>query len=184
MNKEILLYFVILTNLGFLYAQEGYITRQGEVSFFSYTSVENIEATNIQTRSVLYPSSNKIGVQILMRAFTFEKSLMYEHFNESYVESDLYPRALFQGEIIDFNPEQQGEQTRIIKGDFTLRDKTKNLEIKATISKTPEGYQIKGSFEVVVDDYNIRIPSILAPNIAENIEVRFNFSYVPNDEQK
>jgi len=162
-------------------ARQEYITRQGELTFFSYTSVENIEASNDQVLSLFYPETNKIGVQILMRAFKFEKSLMYEHFNESYIESDLYPKALFEGEILGFDRATAEEQTRIIKGNFTLRGITKPMEVKAKIIKNNDGYTISGVLEVLVDDYEIKIPAILSPNIAKNIKVSFNFQYTPND---
>ena len=170
------LFYFVSTN-----AQQEYITRQGELSFFSYTSVENIEASNSQILSLFYPGTNKIGVQILMRAFKFEKSLMYEHFNESYIESDLYPKALFEGEVLDFDTTIEGEQTRIIKGNFTLRGITKPVEVKARIIKNNDDYVISGTLEVLVDDYEIKIPAILSPNIAENIKISFNFQYAPND---
>lgn len=184
MNR-LLVFFLITTCIAdTLQAQEEFIARQGEVRFFSYTSVEDIEASNIQTLSLFYPNTKKIGVQILMRAFTFEKSLMYEHFNESYIESDLYPNAIFEGDIIDFDQETKDKQTRIIKGNFTLRDVTMPLEIKATIEKKNQGYTISGELEVLVDDYNIKIPAILSPNIAKNIRISFNFQYEPNASQE
>jgi len=181
---RLLLLLLALWSVGCVNAQYEYIDRQGEIAFFSYTSVEDIQATNNIALSFFYPTTQKIGVKILMNAFKFEKSLMYEHFNESYIESDLYPKAIFEGDIIDFDEEQNGEQTRIIKGNFTLRGITKPLEIKAKITKENGDYVISGSFEVIVDDYKIKIPAILAPNIAENIKVTFNFQYVPNDDQK
>lgn len=183
MNKLLLLFFTIY-GVGLVNAQDQYLTRQGEVTFFSYTSVENIQATNNQVASILYPSSKKVGVRILMRAFTFEKSLMYEHFNESYIESDLYPKATFQGDIIDFDPNQEGTQTRIIKGDFTLRGIVRPIEFKAMIVKTDDTYAISGTLEVSIKDYEIKVPPILSPNIAKNVQVSFKFQYAPNDNQK
>ena len=183
MNRQLLSLFTIMI-FGLAQAQDEYITNQGQVSFFSYTSVEDIEAINNQALSVFYPETGQIGARILMRAFTFEKSLMYEHFNESYIESDLYPTAFFQGEIINFDPLQEGSQTKIIKGDFTLRDITTPLQIKAKITKENTGYTISGELEVLVDDYKIKIPAILSPNIAKNIKISFNFQYDPNDNQK
>lgn len=183
MNKLLLSLFTIIT-LSSVNAQEELITRQGQVNFFSYTSVEDIQATNNQALSLFYPETKKIGVQILMRAFTFEKSLMYEHFNESYIESDLYPTAVFEGEIIDFIALQDGEQTKIIKGSFTLRDITLPMEVKAKILKEDQYYSISGELEVLVDDYKIKIPAILSPNIARNIQISFNFQYEPNDNPK
>ncbi len=183
MNK-LLLFLVTFCGINLVNAQDQYITRQGEVTFFSYTSVENIQASNNQVLSLLYPTSKKIGIQILMRAFAFEKSLMYEHFNESYIESDLYPKAIFEGDIIDFDPNQEETQTRIIKGTFTLRDITRPIEVKATITKLNNEYTISGMLEVFIEDYQIKVPPILSPNIAKNIQVSFKFQYQPNDHQK
>ncbi len=153
-----------------------FIERQGQVTFFSYTSVENIQATNNQALSLFNPASQEIAVSILMRAFVFKKSLMHEHFNESYIESDLYPKASFNGKIIGFDSAETS-QTRIIRGDFTLKDSTKPIDIKATITKTAEGYTISGTLDILIDDYNIKVPPLLSPNISKKIEVTFNFNY-------
>lgn len=183
MNKLLLL-FITVCSIGIVQAQDEYIERQGEVTFFSYTSVENIEATNNQVYSLIRPKESRIAVQILMRSFVFEKSLMYEHFNESYIESDLHPKATFQGDIVDFDPNTEGTQTRIIKGNFTLRGITKPIEIKATIVKSNNGYTISGMLNVLIKDYDIKVPPILSPNIAKNIQISFKFQYVPNENQK
>ncbi len=183
MNKLLLL-LITVYSIGVVQAQDQYIDRQGEVTFFSYTSVENIKATNNQVSTILVPSTSEIAVQILMRTFVFEKSLMYEHFNESYIESDLYPKAIFEGSIIDFDPKLEGEQTRIIKGDFTLRDITKPIEIKVTIVKSNMNYKINGMLNVLIKDYDIKVPPILSPNIAKNIQISFKFQYVPHENQK
>lgn len=184
MNRFILVTMVFCFGMASLQAQNKFISRQGEVTFFSYTSVEDIQANNNQVLSLFYPESKKIGVEILMRAFVFKKSLMYEHFNESYIESDLYPTATFQGEIVDFDSSQKGEQTRLIKGTFTLRGITRPVEIKANIINGDGSYEITGDLEVVVDDYKIKIPALLSPNIAKNIQVSFNFQYALDDDQE
>jgi hypothetical protein len=156
-----------------------FIERQGQVTFFSYTSVENIQATNNQVLSLFNPETQEIAVSILMRAFVFKKSLMHEHFNESYIESDLYPKSTFNGKIIGFDPNETGTQTKLIQGEFTLKNTTKAIEIKATITKADNGFTITGSLEVMIDDYDIKVPPLLSPNISKKIEVSFNFNYAP-----
>lgn len=151
--------------------------KHGQITFFSYTSVENIEAVNNQAWSYIDTENGEIVVSILMRAFVFKKTLMREHFNESYIESDLYPNATFEGKIIDFDPSIDGTQTRIIKGNFTLRNITKPIEFKANIVKTNGIYSIDGNLEVGIDDYNIKVPALLSPNVAKTIKVSFNFNY-------
>ena len=126
-------------------AQNQQIARQGQVSFFSYTSVENIEANNNQVLSIIDYSKSKIAVSMLIRAFVFKKDLMYEHFNESYIESDLYPKANFEGTIIDFD-ENLASQTKIIKGQLSIHGVTKDIEIKTNIQKNKGNYTLDGEF--------------------------------------
>jgi len=161
---------------------EKIIARQGKVSFFSHTSVEDIKAENNQVLSVIDLKEGKIAVSMLMNAFIFEKTLMREHFNESYIESDIYPKAVFEGEIIDFEPSTQGEQTRMTKGIFTMHGVSKPLEIKIRILKDSDTYLVSGNFETFVKDYDINIPPLLAGNIAKSISIDFRFEYEPYED--
>lgn len=173
--------FIAMMLTGFKMKQEGqYIARQGQITFFSYTPVENIEARNNQVLSLVDLSKNEIAVSMLMRAFVFPKSLMREHFNESYIESDLYPKATFEGYIQDYDPDLE-IQTRIIKGDFTLRGISKEIEVMTEIERSGSELIFSGTFELLVEDFEINIPRLLARNIAESIEIKFNFEYEPNE---
>ena len=109
------------------------ITKQGQVSFFSHTSVEDIEATNNQVLNIVDFSSGEVAISMLMRAFVFKKALMQEHFNESYIESDIYPKCSFEGKIIDLEQPLPSEQTKLIKGRVTIHGVSKELEIKTKI---------------------------------------------------
>ncbi len=177
MNKFIVLIFFFINFTDFDAKSDQFITRQGQVSFFSYTSVEDIEAKNNQVLSIIDISKKEIAVSMLMNAFVFKKSLMHEHFNESYIESDLYPKATFEGKIIDFDPSDASMQTRMVKGNLTIHGITKAVEIKTTIEQIDGSYVITGDFEVPVKDFDIKIPPILAPNIAKVISIKFRFEY-------
>ena len=179
MNKIITLIFILLHCVGFSQVENEVIARQGQVSFFSYTSVENIEATNNQALSIIKLSEGDIAATMLLRAFTFKKALMEEHFNESYVESDIYPKAQFEGKIIDFEPSASGIQTKIVKGDFSFHGIKKQIEFKTKIENTGGAYVLTGDFEVGIKDYNIKVPPLLAGNIAKVIKVTFRFEYQP-----
>ncbi len=177
MKKHLYLLLLLPILLGSSKKEDKYISRNGKVTFFSYASAENIKAVNNQALSLFEPSTNKIAVSVLMRAFQFEKSLMQEHFNDSYIESDLYPKATFEGTILNFDKDFSGTQTKIIKGDFTLRGITKPIKIKVDITKTYKNYIINGETEVNIKDYKINVPQILANRIAQTVKVSFNFKY-------
>lgn len=182
MNK-IFTFLILLTFIAdFDSKSNQFIANQGQVSFFSYTPVENIEAQNNQVLSILDVTNNEIAISMLMRAFVFKKALMREHFNESYIESDIYPKANFEGKIINFDATLEGPQTRIVRGTLTIHGVSKNVDIKATIAPKDDTYVITGDFDVVVKDFDIKIPPILASNIAKTINVKFIFEYKPYEE--
>ena len=176
MNKKFILFFLCICFLGFNTKSKQFIARQGQISFFSYTTAENIEATNNQVLSIIDLSNNEVAISMLMNAFIFKKSLMHEHFNDSYIESDLYPKATFKGKIIDFDPSILS-QTKMVKGTLTIRGISKEVEIKTIIKKNNGSYILEVDFKIIVEDFNIEIPPILTPNIAKTINTKFNFQY-------
>lgn len=175
MNKLHLFLILSFFKIGTIIAQQ-YIARQGQVTFFSYASVENIEAKNNQALSILDLEKNEMAVSMLMRAFVFKKDLMHEHFNESYIESDLFPKATFEGNFD--NLEEAIDQTRLIKGKITIHGITKEIDIKTTVNKTDNNYAVSGEFNLTVNDFNIKIPPILSNNIAKVVLVKFKFQYL------
>jgi hypothetical protein len=97
--------FIVITALLLIAAvtnaQEKLFTKTGKISFFSKTPMEDIEAHNKATISVLDKTSGQLEFSVLMKGFEFEKALMQEHFNENYVESDKFPKANFKGRLAD-----------------------------------------------------------------------------------
>ncbi|WP_158841819.1 YceI family protein [Polaribacter sp. L3A8] len=176
MNKILSLFLTITLFTGFTSDTNQFIARQGHISFFSYASMENIEAQNNQVLSILDLKNKKIAVSMLMSAFVFKKDLMYEHFNESYIESDIYPKATFEGDIIDLEP-SLNKQTKIARGNLTIHGITKEIDIKITIEKINKTYTISGEYNVFVKDFDIKIPPILSSNIAKIITIKFSFQY-------
>ncbi len=165
--------------VSFMNAQEKFLTKQGFVSFFSTTLIEDITADNHQVLSIIDTENGSIAVAILMKSFMFEKSLMQEHFNENYVESDKYPKAVFKGWIEDFDQLDTGHSQVYIGGNITLHGVTQELEIIAEIVKWEDQISIKATFPLAVADFDIKIPKIVTNNIARTIDVTLNTIHKP-----
>lgn len=174
---KILLFFIIFwispVNAQF------FQTSTAEISFFSKAPIEDIKAKSPEGISVLNSSTGEILFKIDIRSFQFKKSLMQEHFNENYMESEKYPNAEFKGISmvpIDINSIESQEVT--FKGDFTVHGVTKERELK-TIIKLIDGNTLvlESDFQVKCEDHNIKIPRILWQNIAEIIDVNVNATY-------
>jgi polyisoprenoid-binding protein YceI len=166
--------FVGVTN-----SQERYITKNGTVTFFSSSPMEDITADNNQVLSIIDTSTGKMAISILMKSFMFEKALMQEHFNENYIESDKFPKATFRGEIINFLNLKESDKTVEIKGTITIHGKSKEITITSNITKTAESIILKGDFGVKVADFGIKIPGVVAKNIAKEIKVSFELNHKP-----
>ena len=78
-----------------------YLTRQGSLAFDAGSPLEDIYAVSKSATAVYDAEDNKLGVQVLMTTFEFKRALMQEHFNENYMESEIYPKAIFKGKYED-----------------------------------------------------------------------------------
>ena len=163
----------------FSFSQEKYFTTNGFVNFFSHSPIEDINADNNQTMSVVNIENSEIVIHVLMKSFMFEKSLMQEHFNENYVESDKYPKSKFNGKILNFDSQNSSEQKVTVKGELSLHGKTRPVETEATILYKDKKLSLKGTFNVLVADYDIRIPRTVINNIAKSIKVSFDIDHEP-----
>ncbi|WP_227431583.1 YceI family protein, partial [Polaribacter reichenbachii] len=115
----------------------------------------------------------------LMKSFLFKKALMQEHFNENYVESDKYPKATFKGEILDFNSVNNVLSTKQVKGVLTIHGVSKEINIDANFIKQNNTILVSGDFMINLEDFKIKIPAIVAKNIAKKIKVTFKFNHKP-----
>ncbi len=152
-----------------------YMTKNGNIKFYSETPIETIEATNNQVNSALDSKTGDLVFKVLIKSFQFEKALMQEHFNENYMESDKFPNSTFQGKVtnlssIDFTKE--GSYDATIEGDLTIHGVTKKISAKGTFT-VKAGDKVHGfsKFNVKPSDYDIKIPELVVKNIAESIEV-------------
>lgn len=162
-----------------LFAQK-YFTRTGAITFTSEAPLEKIEASNQKATSVLDVATGKMEFAVLIKAFQFEKALMQEHFNENYMESDKYPKAIFKGAITDISQvdfAKDGTYPVKVQGRLTIHGETK--EVASDGSITIENGQISGksTFEVAVADFKIEIPKVVRDNIAKTVVITVNVDY-------
>ncbi|MGB3464771.1 MAG: YceI family protein [Cyclobacteriaceae bacterium] len=155
-----------------------YSTTSSNVRFFSSAPLEDIEATNTTSRSVVDMETGEFAFIIKIKDFQFEKSLMQEHFNENYLESEKYPDATFAGFIADWSG-VKGEQEVIARGNLRVHGISRPVEIKGNIDYQDDQLTITSVFSIQLVDYKIKIPKAVFYNIAEEVEVTIKFDYEP-----
>jgi len=154
-----------------------YKSKSSNVHFFSDAPVEDIEATNLDGQSAFDLYSGEIVFSIPIKSFTFEKSLMQEHFNENYLESDKFPKAIFKGKISDYNLNSAEEQNANAIGKITIHGIEKDLEAQGQIRISEDSLKIQAKFPIKLEDFKIKIPKVVFYNIAEIVDVTISFDY-------
>lgn len=166
-----------------IFAQQ-YLSKNGDVSFFSEAPIENIEAVNKKATGVIDLRTGGFAFQIMIEDFVFPNSLMQEHFNESYMESDKFPNSTFTGFISDISTlDFSKEQSIDVSGNFLLHGINRQMNMTATISLKDEKLNISSQFDIVLDDFNIDIPKIMMYKIAEviNVTIEMNLQKLSNE---
>ena len=184
--KQINIMKIILLFLSLALAQynkvngQVYYTKNGNITFFSKSILEDIQADNNQVISVMNVETGTLQFSALNNAFHFPKAKMEEDFNDNYIESNKYPRSTFSGTIsnvrdVDFG--KDGSYSVMIKGDLTIHGVTKNITTRATVTVSNGNISAAATFNVLVKDYKISVPSIVAKKIAESIQIKVNCNY-------
>lgn len=174
MKKSIVcLVFMVLIPLGIM-GQGKFLTNNGIIRFYSHTIIEDITAVNNKVAAVIDGSSGEVVIIIKMTQFQFEKKKMQEHFNENYVESEIFPKATFSGTILnnhDVKYNIPGLYEVEVKGEMTIHGQTQTLLEAGTVKVTSAGIVCSTRFKLNPEDYKIKIPRTVRKNISEQMEI-------------
>ncbi len=155
-------------------------TKNGSISFFSKTPLEDITAKNNEVMSVINQQTGEIQFSVLVKSFRFRKSLMEQHFNENYMVSDKFPRAIFKGLVADIssvNFNADGSYPVTVTGDLTIHGVTNKISSKADIQVKNGVISAQSAFNINLSDYRITIPAVVKNNIAKTIAITVSCIY-------
>jgi polyisoprenoid-binding protein YceI len=166
--------FIVLASLLYLPIQaQTYVARNGNVSFFSKTPLEDIKAENSQAFAAVNLAKKSLAFTLLQRNFLFPKQLMQEHYNENYVESDKFPKAQFNGTFTGDVSDQPGTYKVQVSGQLTIHGVTQQVQnLPAELDVADGKLTAKAAFAVKPSDYNIKIPSLVKDKIASQINIQ------------
>ena len=181
--KRNYLFVLIVAFLTLLSAkgQERYKTSVGEVSFDASSPLEDIKATNDQVNAILDVTSGEMAAVLLIKDFEFRRKLMQEHFNENYMHSDEFPKAVFTGNLSDFdfaaiNTQDQEFQ---LSGEITIHGVTKPLKTAVQLRQSANGISCRLNFVVQTEEHDIKVPRVVFKKVAQEVNVNAAFLLHP-----
>lgn len=182
--KQITLILLLVLGMVQAYGQVIFITESSEVSFFSGTPVEDIEAINRAGTSILNVAKSEIAFRIPISGFQFEKPLMQEHFNENYMETEKYPYASFKGRLSDsINVSTDTLYNMKASGIINIHGVDHAGTYNGTVETKEGKITLKCEFSVLLKDHRIKVPKVVFANIAEVIAVKAEFQYKPYEKK-
>ena len=155
-------------------AQDKYYTKNGRIQFESKAPLENIEAVNKSVTCVLDSKTGNVQFAVIMRGFEFAKALMQEHFNENYVESHKFPKAGFNGQVLNndaINYTQDGVYPAKIRGKMTIQGETNDVEADGKITVKNGKIVASSDFRIQISDYKISIPNLVKDKVSNSVRI-------------
>jgi polyisoprenoid-binding protein YceI len=179
-TKILIAGLLFFTQIGF--AQNRYFTKTGTIYFMSHTDAIDIDGTNKQVVSFLDVKTGEIVFGVLVKSFEFTLATASEHFNETYMETHLYPKANFKGSIKDFQKidfSKPGKYDVVVEGSLTIHGVTKEVSEKGTLEIKENEISAYSAFQVSINDYKITVPKLVEDRVAKTVDVKVTMTYKP-----
>jgi hypothetical protein len=169
---------ILLISFPMLAFSQVYESTDGRVSFFSDAPLQDIEASNHQVVSYYDTSTSYILFDVLIDAFEFDQGLMRQHFNDRFLESEIFPKAEFFGKVIGFDPHREGIQNVSAIGEITIHGVTNEIKYSGRMSVSEDGsINLISRFTLNIEDFAVDAPMLFFHPVAEAVDVRVDVKY-------
>lgn len=150
--------------------------QNAKINFISEAQLELIKASSNAGLGLIDPASNHFAFSVEVQTFQgFNSALQREHFNEKYMESETFPKAVFTGKIIEqVDLTKDGTYDVRAKGDLDIHGIKQTRIIKAQVIVRSGVAKVLSSFTVPLADHNISVPTLVNQKIASQILVEFD----------
>jgi hypothetical protein len=176
MNLRLITLFIASLAFVQVQAQKIYSTKTAKVRFIAVDD-KDIDATNTKAVSRLETNGN-LSFIMLMKDFSFDMDLMQKHFNEEYVESDKFPRGIFNGQITNIksvNFAKDGSYPIIVNGNMQVHGVNKAIQTNGVIVISKGLPKASAKFTVSLKDFGIG--GVLIKMVADKVDVEVVANY-------
>lgn len=160
---------------------QDYITRNGNVSLYSHTSLEDINAENNEVASTLNTATGAFEFKAAIKSFHFKKAAMEDHFgDENYMDATKYPKASFSGKISNLstvNFTKDGAYKVTVQGNLTVKDVTKPITAEGTITVKNGTISAQSKFDVNRKEFHVIGQAFVQQKIEDEIHISVNCQY-------
>lgn len=153
----------------------------GNIGFRSEAPKELISAASDKLKGVMDVQKRTFAFKISMASFLgFNSQLQREHFNENYLETSVFPEAVYKGKILDeVDLLKDGVYSVRTRGKLIVHGVETERVLTAEVTVRNKEIQINSDFVVALSDHNIKIPRVVFDKLASEVKVKLTASLKP-----
>ncbi|MBX2904857.1 MAG: YceI family protein [Taibaiella sp.] len=158
-----------------------YEVSSGSIGFRSVAPKELISAASDKLKGVMDVQKRTFAFKISMASFLgFNSQLQREHFNENYLETSVFPEAVYKGKILDeVDLLKDGVYSVRTRGKLSVHGVETERVLAAEVTVHNREIEISSEFTVALSDHNIKIPRVVFEKLASEIKVKLTASLKP-----
>ncbi len=160
-------------------------SQERKVRFISEAPVENFDGVTEEIDGYALvddddpTAQNEFYFQVQLDALDTGIGLRNRHMRDNYLETEKYPLAELRGKVVQVDSTDSNAFSAQTTGTFKLHGVEKAVEIDGVVTNTAPGeYKIESTFEVNLQDYDIKVPQLMIVKISEIIKLEITFSLV------
>lgn len=183
-TTNIIVLFLFVLASSFTLEDSSLYRGKGSVEFVSEAPLERISASSDQLIGIIDLTKRTFAYTFSVSSFIgFNSPLQREHFNEHYLESSKYPKAVFTGKIIGWKDCTGAcAQDVLAKGKLEIHGVTQIVNIPVALQYNNTTMSASATFDLVLEDFDISIPLILEAKISPIINVKVDIEFNQSDE--
>lgn len=154
-------------------AQQQLYNGTGTVSFAAGAPLSLIKGTSAEAVGTVSLQSHKLYFEVPVASFQFANSMMQERFNDKYMDSKRFPKAVFEGELTEAGGQVEA------RGTLTVHGVSRRRNIAGTLVRQGDRLLLKTDFTVNTSDHHIAAPKLTGQSMAEQINVQLEMLLLP-----
>ncbi len=174
MNRWLFLLLLLCGAVSMASAQQ-YITENGHVVFRSDAPLRDFEGVSEKLQGLIDFEKNMLDFYLDLNTLDTGVKLRDKHMRDNYLETKKFPFAEFTGTLQalpPFDALQEGKQTAVTAvGTFKIHGVAREIRVPGTLRLENNELLLNATFKVLLTDYDIRKPSLLGYELADEQEV-------------
>lgn len=155
-------------------------SKKNLVEFISNATFQEFEGVTNNIDGYLFNSNNilsgsEIYFEVDLRTLDTGIGLRNRDMRENYLKTDKYPMTNYKGKIIYADKVSDAEYKVTVDGKMFIHGVTRDLKVNGNLFPVEDGYRVKAYFEILLSDYDVKIPKLMFMKISNTIKLVLDF---------